>query len=270
MGGRHHPQADTAHVSVPVHLFRAWEKVVRRLARPESVALFTDFDGTLSPICSHPRDARMLSGTRPLLAACVKRGALTGVVSGRRLLDVRRRVGVTGAWYAGVHGYSLVSPGNRRFLLLHRREQERIAYVAGKLSRSLTGLTGIRVEYKEAAVAVHYRGASIASRRTAARLVRSLLAESPGLRLMSGRKVWEFLPAGRVDKAGAIRFVLKHTQSRPTVVFLGDDVTDEAVFREMRGIMVLVGKRRHTAARYRLRSPREVRQFLERCLRLWK
>ena len=257
-------------MNVPVHLFRSWEKVVRRLARPERVALFTDFDGTLAPICSRPRDARMLPGTRPLLAACVKLGALTGVVSGRHLLDVQRRVGVSGAWYAGVHGYSLVSPRNRRFLLLNRRERERIACVAARLSRSLAGLSGIRVEYKEAAVAVHYRGASIASRRRAGRLVRSLLAESPGLRLMSGRKVWEFLPAGKVDKAGAIRFILQRERSRPAVVFLGDDVTDEAVFRRMPGVMVLVGKRRRTAARYWLRSPSEVRQFLERCLRLWK
>jgi trehalose-phosphatase len=257
-------------VNVPVHLFRVWEKVAPSLARPGQVALFTDFDGTLAPICSHPSDARLLAGTQPLLAACVKRLAVTGVVSGRRLLDVRRRVGVSGAWYAGVHGYALVSPRNRSFLLLSRVERERIARVARRLSRSLSGLKGIRVEYKEAAVAVHYRGASIASQRKAGRLVRSLSAESPDLQLMSGRKVWEFLPAGTVDKASAIRFILGRKRSRPTLVFLGDDVTDEAVFQQMGGIMVLVGKRRHTAARYWLRSPGEVRQFLQRCLRLWK
>jgi trehalose-phosphatase len=257
-------------VNVPVHLFRVWEKVVRRLAHPERVALFTDFDGTLAPICSRPSDARMLAGTRPLLAACAKQVALTGVVSGRRLLDVRRRVGVSGAWYAGVHGYALVSPRNRRFLLLNRVERERIAYVASRLSQALSGLNGIRVEHKEAAVAVHYRGASIASRHTAGRLVRSLSAESPDLRLMLGRKVWEFLPAGEVNKASAIRFILQRERLRRALVFLGDDVTDETVFREMRGVMVLVGKRRHTAARYWLRSPSEVRQFLERCLRLWE
>jgi len=257
-------------MSVPVHLFEAWERVSRRLARPERVALFTDFDGTLAPICSNPRDARMLAGTPRLLAACVKRGALTGVVSGRRLLDVRRRVGVPGAWYAGVHGYSLVSPGNRRFLRLNHRERERMAFVAGQLSRSLAPETGIRVERKEATVAVHYRGAPIGSRRRAGRLVRSLMAESADLRLLPGRKVWEFLPAGNVDKASAIRFILEHNRSRPALVFLGDDLADEAVFRGMRGITVLVGRRRRTAARYWLRSPSEVRQFLERCLSLWK
>jgi len=270
MGGRHHPQADTADVNAPVHLFEAWERVVRRLARPERVALFTDFDGTLAPICSHPGDARMLSGTRLLLAGCVKRGALTGVVSGRRLPDVRRLVGVPGAWYAGVHGYCLVSPGNRRFLRVNHRERERMAFVAGKLSRSLAPETGIRVEYKEAAVTVHYRGAPIGSRRRAGRVVRLLMAESSDLRLLAGRNVWEILPAGKVDKGSAIRFILEQGKPRPVLVFLGDDMGDEVVFRGMRGIMVLVGKRRRTAARYWLRSPSEVRQFLKRCLRLWK
>ena len=257
-------------MNVPIHLFEAWEQVARRLAQPKRLALFTDFDGTLAPIRSQPREAKILAGIRPLLAACAKRGVLTGIISGRRLLDLRRRVGVPGAWYAGVHGFSLVSPGNRRFLRLNHREGRRMAFVAAQLSRSLSPDSGIRVEYKEASVAVHYRGASIGGRRRAGRVVHSLLAESTGLRLLPGRKVWEILPAGNVDKASAIRFIFDRDGSRPISVFLGDDSADEAVFQRMRGITVLVGKKRRTAARYWLRSPAEVRQFLERCLCQWK
>jgi trehalose-phosphatase len=73
-----------------------------------------------------------------------------------------------------------------------------------------------------------------------------------------------------VDKAAAIRFILNQRRTKPAVIFLGDDVTDESVFRRVRGVTVLVGKRRPTAARYWLRSPEEVREFLERCLALWK
>ncbi len=257
-------------MTLPVHLFEAWETVAPQLARPERVALFTDFDGTLAPICSRPGDARMPARTRRLLTACVKRGVLTGVISGRRLLDLRRRVGVHGAWYAGVHGYCLLSPGNRRYLRLTHTERKRVGVVADQLSGSLARETGIRVEYKEAAVAVHYRGAAIGSRRRAARIVRALLAESAHLRLVSGRKVWEILPAGKVDKASTIRFILAQRRTRPVLVFLGDDLADEAVFRRMRGIMILVGRRGRTAARYWLRSPSEVQLFLERCHRRWK
>ena len=50
---------------------------------------------------------------------------------------------------------------------------------------------------------------------------------------------------------------------RMVLFYFGDDVADERVFRSMRGISVVVGKRRHTAARYYLRSTAEVRRFLE-------
>lgn len=270
MGGRHHPQTVAAHVNAPIHLFEAWEQVVRRLAQPKRLALFTDFDGTLAPIRSQPREAKILAGIRPLLAACAEQGSLTGIISGRRVLDLRRRVGVPGAWYAGVHGYCLVSPGNRRFLRLNHKDRQRVAFVAAELSRSLEPDSGIRLEFKEASVAVHYRGASIRSRRRAGRVVRSLLAKSSGLRLLPGRKVWEILPAGNVDKASAIRFILDRDGARPVLVFLGDDLADEDVFQRLRGITVLVGNKRRTAARYWLRSPAEVRQFLERCLCQWK
>ena len=269
MGRRHAAQVRAAHMNRPIHLFDDWEGLVRSLARPERLALFSDFDGTLASIRSNPADARMLAGLRPLLATCARRQVLTGIISGRRLPDVQRRVGVRGAWYAGVHGYSLVSPSNRRFQRLNQTGWERIAAATAQLSRSLEGLAGIRVESKDAVVSIHYRGAPAGNRRRAGWLVRSLLAQSQGLRLVSGRKVWEILPAGNVDKASAIRFILRQDGPRPVRIFLGDDVADEAVFRSMRGITVLVGTRRSTAARYWLRSPVEVRQFLERCLQLW-
>jgi alpha,alpha-trehalase len=58
---------------------------------------------------------------------------------------------------------------------------------------------------------------------------------------------------------------------RPEVlpIYLGDDVTDEDAFRALRergevgGVGVLVAEEpRETAARYRLRDPDEVREFL--------
>jgi trehalose-phosphatase len=86
---------------------------------------------------------------------------------------------------------------------------------------------------------------------------------------MKGKKVLELVPARDVDKWAALQFMLRREKrQRPaaaqTIVYLGDDATDERVFARLRGITVAVGKRHKTSARYFLRSPAEVRQFLER------
>ena len=92
------------------HLFDAWPDVARRLASAQRLALFTDFDGTLTAIRRHASSVRLSDAVRGRLAALAKRGHLIGVVSGRGLDDVRSRVGVPGLWYVGAHG---LRSGNR-------------------------------------------------------------------------------------------------------------------------------------------------------------
>jgi trehalose-phosphatase len=251
------------------HLSAAWDEVAPRFARPSQLALFADFDGTLAPIRRRPAEVHLAPPVRALLAELAGRGALVGIISGRRLSDVRPRVGLAGIWYAGGHGHFLTSPDNRRFTLVTAAEQARMARIRRRISRELAAEPKIWIEPKEASVAVHYRGASPAGCRRARERVQAILADHPDLRLLCGKKIWEILPAGDVDKWAAVRFILKRNSPRKTLVYLGDDVTDERVFERMRGISVYVGRRRRTAARFWLRSPGEVREFLERCLRLW-
>lgn len=259
----------------PRHLFDAWPALRRVLGEPHRVALFTDLDGTLVRIGRRPGSVRLARPVRGLLARLASAGAVVGVISGRRLADVRARVDVRGIWYAGVHGHFLRDPANRRFTLLNQRNRALIRCAGRHLSRHLRGVPGIAVEAKGATVAVHYRGAS---REIVAR-ARGALARCqqkvPGLRLMEGKKVWELFPHCEVDKWAAIQFILRRERrKRPsagrTVIYLGDDTTDERVFRKMRGISVAVGKRHKTAARFFLRSPAEVRQFLMGVSESWQ
>jgi trehalose-phosphatase len=54
--------------------------------------------------------------------------------------------------------------------------------------------------------------------------------------------------------------------SNSLAVYIGDDLTDESVFRKLRGISIAVRKDGSTAASFRLDSSKEVHEFLER----WK
>jgi trehalose-phosphatase len=258
-------------MSAARHLLRAWPELRRGLRRAKRRALFTDYDGTLAPIRRRPEQARLGPRMREALRAAARASDVTGVVSGRRLEDVQSLVGLDGIWYTGVHGYFLRSPRGRQYSLLEMGRKRATARLTRKLKYRLRGLKGIDVEFKGATVAVHYRraGSGVATR---ARAIVHGQARN-GFALLQGKKVWEFVPAGRgreVNKWTGIEFILRRSGFRrrdhAAVIYLGDDATDEHVFRKLQGITVAVGKRQRTAARYYLRSTAEVRRFLQ----LWK
>src|SRR5881398_1384622 len=83
---------------------------VQDIARSGHVAIFLDYDGTLTPIVSHPENAWLSHSMRQALrelAGCI----LIAILSGRDLDDVRRRVDLDGIVYAGSHGFDIAGPG---------------------------------------------------------------------------------------------------------------------------------------------------------------
>src|SRR2546430_5866033 len=77
---------------------------VQEIASPNHrVAVFLDYDGTLTPIVCHPEDAWLSESMRHVLRELGAQ-ALIAILSGRDLDDVRRRVDLDGIVYAGSHG----------------------------------------------------------------------------------------------------------------------------------------------------------------------
>lgn len=249
------------------HLFSSWERIRRQIAIAERVILLSDFDGTLVPLQRHPGDVRMPSSLQRLLRRLAKHGTKIGIISGRAIEDVRRRVGVEGIWYAGSHGYFLRDPRGQAICLLPPKIESQMKALSNFLRWRFRFAPGLEVEPKDGTVAVHYRRAARAERAWAYEALCEVLAGRPNLRLMRGKKVWEILPEGAVNKWKAVQVILDRegfTPGKNLVVYLGDDVTDEAVFRNMRGLSVSIGRASLTAAAFYLESHREVRQFLQR------
>lgn len=246
-----------------------WGLLRRRLAAAPRVALLADFDGTLAPIVVHPQQARLPAGTRRILQRLARRpGLIVGVVSGRPLADLRRRVGLRGLHYLGSHGLEWAGPRGKRGRHFNRNMQSRVRAAARALQAELDGAGGVCIERKPVSVAVHWRNASPGAAARARRALARILGEaSHALRLLAGKKVWELLPARSPDRGGGVEALLQHAAvrgaQRPLVVYLGDDVTDEAVFRRLRrgDVGIHVG-RGPTRAAYRLGSPRDVARFL--------
>jgi len=251
----------------PRNLFSAWDEIADDIREARSIAVLSDFDGSLAKIQRSPGSVRLAKPAREVLAELAKHDVMVGIISGRSLADVRKRVALEGICYVGCQGYSIQDARGHRITLANRNERRLLASATEQLKEKLAGLDGVRVEVKEASLAVHYREASRAIAARAKHIVAETIAENRGLRLSGGKKVWEIFPGSGVDKWTAIKFLLSregHTES--LLIYAGDDVGDEPVFAHMSGISILVGKRRATAARYSLESPVELRRVLEKVL----
>jgi trehalose-phosphatase len=242
------------------YLFTQWPAVKARLRKAPRVALFLDFDGTLTRLRRRAEDVWLAEPVRKLLARLNRRDRIAvHIVSGRRLADVRARAGVAGITYLGVHGWEREG---KRLSELSRRE---LASARKEIVAAIASWPAVRLEDKSFSFAVHYRGAREAVARRVRPVVEKALASRRRLKVLRGKKVLEVLPREMKGKGAAVRELLRAMPSGTLPVFVGDDVTDEAAFRALpRGLTVRVGSPRGTAAKYFLRSPAEVRRFLER------
>jgi trehalose-phosphatase len=248
----------------PRPLRDAQSEIAARLAAAPRLAVLSDFDGTLAAIRRDPTRVRMSVGVREALThLAADPDTLVGVISGRGLADIRRRVGLSGICYVGCHGYLMQDSRGHVISLINRDERAHLTRVRRSLVPKLRRLRGIRIERKEAGFAVHYRNATREAAAEARALIDEVFARDTGLHLLAGEKVWEILPGPRVDKWTAISLLLmleNHADS--LLIYIGDDVTDEHVFSRMHGISIVVGRDKRTTADYFVDSPSDVRQFL--------
>lgn len=264
-----------------VSLWTRWSGVRRRLEGAERLFLFLDFDGTLSPIVAHAAQARLPAPTRRVLEALVARPDVrVALVSGRRLSDLRRRVGARGLCYVGNHGLELQGGGVRRLHPAARRARPLIGKIARRLQKALQAISGAWVEDKGLTLSVHFREvrqeAQPRVRRLFQEAVRSERARGR-LRVTPGKRVFEVRPRGPWNKGSVVRWLSARWRALPPgggpglQVYVGDDITDEDAFRVLReaGITVAVGRSTAgTHARYTVRDPRQVRRFLQRILEI--
>ena len=192
------------------------------------LAIFSDIDGTISPIAAQPDAAFVLPEAVDALQRISATGVTVVLVTGRAATDARSMVGLDELSYAGNHGFELLTDGRH----LVRPDVEAAAQSIGaaviEVEKLVTeaGLLGILFEDKRYTGSIHYRLAPDPD-DAKARLLPILRAvvEDRGLRLTEGRLVYEIRPSIVMNKGVFVtEFLIAHPHA--TAVFLGDDLTD--------------------------------------------
>jgi trehalose-phosphatase len=223
----------------------------RRGAR--RLLLCCDFDGTLVEFQPDPAAVWLPGQGRALLQRFLDDDQVSvGIVSGRRIDDIRERTGLDArAWFAGLHGLEILGGGEH---FVHPQVAEARALVQG-LARALTprvtGKPGAFIEDKDLSIAVHFRESppDVQAEVSSAfeQLTRPAI-ETGRLRVMRGSSVLELLPNIPWNKGDAVRWIderVRRQGGSVLPVYLGDDVTDQDAFRELegRGIRVAASDR---------------------------
>lgn len=265
-------------------------------ANGKKIALFLDYDGTLSPIVDNP-DLAFMSNAMRVAVSNVAKCFPTAIISGRNRDKVYEFVGLTELYYAGSHGMDIMGPvrpsssDNRNCIKSIDKQGKEVNLfqpaseflpMIDEVYKSLLEITkdiaGANVENNKFCVSVHYRNVDEKSWDVVGQVVQEILKGYPRLRLTHGRKVLEVRPVLDWHKGKAVEFLLESLGLMNCddflPIYVGDDRTDEDAFKVLRegnrGYGILVSSMpKESNAFYSLRDPSEVMEFLN-TLVMWK
>ena len=220
--------------------------------------LLFDFDGTLSPIVNDPSEARLSETLTETLHTLAEHSNLV-VISGRNRAFLEKTFTGIPVHLVAEHGAFLKNP-DKPWTRLDLTADDWVDTVRPTMDEFVERFPGTSVEAKETAIAWHYRRAESddieGQAVELATQLRSLSSYVP-LAVIQGSKVIEVKPAQH--SKGTVAATLFEDSPYDFVVSIGDDTTDEDMFRQLPNwaytIKVGAGV---SFARYRLARQRDV------------
>ena len=244
---------------------------ILRIRHATSFWLFLDYDGTLADFAVNPDIVTPDTKLIELISQLSRHPAFrVAIVSGRRLLHVRKLVPIYGIWLAGTYGIELLNP------LGEEVKREKFDHIRSYLDEQkaeweelIAGLPGFYLEDKGWSLAIHARLAPDELAEELIASARKLAIEAvseTGLYLLGGHKFLEICPS-TIDKGSTVEYLLaKDPLPGSLPVYIGDDDKDELGFAAVKvggGVAILTAPGdRDTHADCYLESPSDVRAFL--------
>ena len=252
--------------------FTHFDDILKKI-EGKKLLFFLDYDGTLTPIVSHPKDAHLPLETKQTLKSLSK-NFFVAIVTGRGLEDIQSLIGIdNGIAFAASHGFLLQMADAKPFIypdaLSYQNEIEKAyRYLCDELGH----IPGIYIENKLLSVAVHDRQVE-----KGLEVIKKKIEEAQHLfsqlKLTHGKRVHELRPNLDWDKGKAVCWLIDAIPDVHTVlpIMIGDDLTDEDAFVALKdkGITISVQEApKETHAEYTLKDSGEVVQFLNKFLQI--
>lgn len=191
------------------------------------------------------------------------------VISGRGLMDLKKKVGLRRSVLVGNHGLEISSVYEADYKAsAPARSACRVwkKTLRARLKRE-PFFGKLLFEDKAYSLSIHFL--ERLAPEEASLLKEAYAALDPAPKRVSGKNVMNLILRESMDKGQALAFLMRKNGYRKAF-FIGDDVTDEDVFkRKARGLFtVRVGFKKGSTARYFLKSQSEIDRLLKRAVDL--
>jgi len=225
-----------------------------------------DIDGTLAPIVTRPWNARVPDAVQRHLAMLAEWTSVA-IVTGRAVADAQSMLAFRPRYLIGNHGADGV-PGFEGAAAAFARTCRTWLDQVGAAGEAWRDLRGVTLEDKTYSLAFHFRHVRVPA-RVQALLEQRVARLVPRPTLMHGKRVLNLIPPGAPDKGDALQALLEHSRC-DRALYVGDDASDEAVFRLRLPAVLTVRIERHrgSAADLYLRQQGEIARLVPELARM--
>lgn len=250
--------------------YRWHDRVLKQYHQNRPVVFLFDYDGTLTPIVSHPSLAKLDESMRLTLTRLSQiPNVRIGVISGRSLENVRSNVGIDSIYYAGSGGLEIdrISRVDRfpRIDETGRLFDE----IQDHIHALLTKYPGTWIERKPGALSIHYRGLTGMIAAGFRYEIVNVLSALEDLRVRVVSEAIEVTPLDGWHKGTAVEMIVSDVtaelNTKPFLVFFGDAPNDEEAMmatRSLGGLAIGIGPDAPACCDVEINTPQELARDL--------
>ena len=248
--------------------------LLKKFLNKGRVILLLDFDGTISHIVEDPNEAFLSQDFKHILKELSQKSLPPGIITGRSIKDVQKRIKLKNIFYAGDHGFEIKSKAFSFTYPVNSDYKKAVQEILGKIKIHLLPVKGVILQQKKYSTSLHYRKVASIDLPSFRNKVKSILKpylQNGRIKIFPGKKVYEIKPPVEWDKGKAVEKIIAELKSKNNLsdlrpLYIGDDVTDEDAFRSVNrlgGISIRVGKIKQSRAKFFLSDIQEVLKFLK-------